>query len=64
MTVYKDDSSINDITYLQYGMDVRESGTISGTEVTSGLRTTISVTYNPTVTIHTNKTRLISQSKQ
>ena len=59
LTVYKDDSSINGITYLQYGMDVRESGTISGTEVTSGLGSTISVTYNPTVTIHTNKTRLI-----
>lgn len=34
-------------------------GTISGTEVTSGLGSTISVTYNPTVTIHANKTRLI-----
>ena len=59
LTVYKDTSSINDITYLQYGMDVRDGGTISGTEVTSGLGSTISVTYNPTVTIHTNKTRLI-----
>lgn len=59
LTVYKDESSINDITYLQYGMDVREDGTISGTEVTSGLGNVINVSYNPTVTIHTSRTRLI-----
>ena len=70
--VYKADSSIKatleitvydyfgtDYIYLNYGMDVRVGGTISGTEVTSGSGIVIPVSYNPEVTIHRNKTRLI-----
>lgn len=70
--VYKDDTSIvgtidftiyksNDTTtkYLEYGMDVRTGGTISGTEVTSNLGEPISVSNSPEVTMHTQKTRLI-----
>lgn len=47
------------IVYLKYGMDVREGGTISGTEVTDMGATTIPVSLNPKVTIHTGYTRLI-----
>ncbi|MGI6710372.1 MAG: Ig-like domain-containing protein [Bacilli bacterium] len=47
------------ITYLKYGMDVRIGGTISGTEVTSGLGVPIQVSENPDVSIHVGKTRLI-----
>ncbi|MCM1259531.1 MAG: Ig-like domain-containing protein [Prevotella sp.] len=45
--------------YLQYGMDVRIGGTISGTEVTSGKGQAIPVGINPEVTIHRGYTRLI-----
>ena len=40
-------------------MDVRIGGTVSGTEVTSGLGEQISVSNSPDVTVHINKTRLI-----
>lgn len=46
-------------TNLQYGMDVRIGGTISGTEVTSGKGNAIPVGVNPEVTIHRGYTRLI-----
>ena len=46
-------------TYLQYGMDVRIGGTISGTEVTSGKGNAIPVSTNPEVSIHRGYTRLI-----
>lgn len=45
--------------YLQYGMDVREGGVISGTEVTSGKGNVIPISENPSVTIHRGYTRLI-----
>lgn len=44
---------------LNYGMDVRTGGTISGTEVTSGFGFAIEVSESPEVTMHVNKTRLI-----
>lgn len=46
-------------TYLQYGMDVRIGGTISGTEVKSGKGNAILVATNPEVSIHRGYTRLI-----
>ena len=49
----------NTIELLNYGFDVREGGTISGTEVTSGLGNSINVTNNPYVNIHKGYTRLI-----
>lgn len=47
------------IIYLNYGMDVRVDGTISGTEVTSGSGSIIEVSSSPYVTIHLGNTRLI-----
>lgn len=44
---------------LKYGFDVREGGTTSGTEVTSGLGSKIYVSHSPAVTIHKQYTRLI-----
>lgn len=46
-------------TYIQYGMDVRTEGTISGTEITSGKGEAIPIGVNPEVTIHQGYTRLI-----
>ncbi|MFA6662116.1 MAG: hypothetical protein WCS56_03670, partial [Bacilli bacterium] len=56
-TVYKD----NDTTpiNLQYGMDVREGGVTTGTEVSTGKGTVIPVSFNPNVLMHKNYTRLI-----
>ena len=45
--------------YLNYGMDVRVGGTISGTEVTSGKGSAIAVSSSPSVSIHKGYTRLI-----
>ena len=45
--------------YLNYGMDVRVGGTISGTEVTSGSGVAIDVSESPYVTMHVDNTRLI-----
>lgn len=53
-------STLDENVYLMYGMDCRTGGTISGTEVTSGLGETIPISNNNSiVTIHKNKTRLI-----
>ncbi|MBR2138088.1 MAG: leucine-rich repeat protein, partial [Bacilli bacterium] len=49
----------NTIKRLKYGFDVREGGTTSGTEVTSGLGEKISITEDPCVSIHKGYTRLI-----
>lgn len=71
--VYKDDPSqvaeleITVIPYteqtepisLQYGMDVRMDGTLTGSEVTSGKGNSIPVDNHPEVTIHIGYTRLI-----
>lgn len=56
-TIYKSNDTAT--KYLKYGMDVRTGGTISGTEVTSGLGSQIFVSNNPQVTMHKQKTRLI-----
>lgn len=56
-TIYKSVYSI--VKYLNYGMDVRVGGTTSGTEVTTGLGNEIPVSFNPLVTMHISKTRLI-----
>ena len=47
------------IIRLNYGMDVRVGGTISGTEVTSGKGSAIAVYSSPSVSIHRGYTRLI-----
>ena len=57
LTVYKETNHTP--VQLQYGMDVREGGVPYGTEVSSGLGQAIQVGYNPEVTIHRGKTRLI-----
>lgn len=58
LIVYKDNGS-SEIEYLDYGFDVREGGTIAGTEVTNGKGDAISVASNPYVSIHVTYTRLI-----
>lgn len=55
--VVEDTSTIK--VRLKYGFDIREDGTISGTEVTSGLVNVIEVAQFPDVTIHKGYTRLI-----
>lgn len=40
-------------------MDVRVSGTLTGTEVSSGMGSAIDASINPTVTMHRGYTRLI-----
>lgn len=55
--VVEDTSTIK--VRLKYGFDIREDGTISGTEVTSGLGNVIEVAQFPDVTIHKGYTRLI-----
>lgn len=59
LTIQVVEDTNNDIVYLQYGMDVRVSGTLTGTEVSSGMGSAIDASINPTVTMHRGYTRLI-----
>jgi hypothetical protein len=60
LTIYKDslENQNNIIILSNYGMDVRDGG-VTGTEVSSGKGSAISISPFPTVTVHQGYTRLV-----